>query len=165
MAEFTHLDPQGAVRMVDVGHKPVTIRSATAAGHVLMRPATLRLIQSGGVRKGNILETARLAGIMVAKRTPEWIPLCHQVPLSQIQVDFRFVSENCLEVSATVSAEARTGVEMEALTAVSAACLTIYDMCKSADRDMEIASICLLRKSGGQSGDYLRSPDPPDSGA
>jgi len=157
MQEFTHIDSLGAARMVDVGHKPVTVRSATATGRVLMQPATLRLIQSGSVRKGNILETARLAGIMAAKRTPEWIPLCHQIPLSRIQVDFRFVSENCLEVSATVSAEARTGVEMEALTAVSAASLTVYDMCKAADRDMEIASICLLRKSGGQSGDYLRS--------
>ncbi len=165
MTEFTHIDSQGAARMVNVGHKPVTVRSATASGRLLMQPGTLRLIQSGSARKGNILETARLAGIMAAKRTSEWIPLCHQVPLSRIEVDFQFAAENCLEVTATVAAEARTGVEMEALTAVSAACLTVYDMCKAADRDMEIAHICLLRKTGGQSGEYLRNPVsvPPDA--
>jgi cyclic pyranopterin phosphate synthase len=143
--------------MVDVGPKPVTRRSATAAGHVLMQPATLRLIDSGRAAKGNVLETARLAGIMAAKKTPEWIPLCHSVPLTQVQIDFRIVPDNRLEVSCTVSAEARTGVEMEALTAVSATCLTIYDMCKSADRGMEIDGIRLLRKTGGQSGDFFRN--------
>lgn len=156
MPEFTHLSPDGTVRMVDVGQKPITHRSATAAGHVLMQPDTLRLIQCGNAAKGNVLETARLAGIMAAKRTPELIPLCHSVPLTQVRIDFRFVPDNRLEVSCTVSAEARTGVEMEALTAVSAACLTIYDMCKSADRGMEIDGIRLLRKTGGQSGDFFR---------
>jgi cyclic pyranopterin phosphate synthase len=143
--------------MVDVGQKPITHRSATAAGHVLMQPDTLRLIQSGTAAKGNVLETARLAGIMAAKKTPELIPLCHSVPLTQVRIDFRFVPDNRLEVSCTVSAEARTGVEMEALTAVSAACLTVYDMCKSADRGMEIDGIRLLRKTGGQSGDFFRN--------
>lgn len=156
MPEFTHLSPDGTVRMVDVGQKPITHRSATAAGYVLMQPDTLRLIQCGNAAKGNVLETARLAGIMAAKRTPELIPLCHSVPLTQVRIDFRFVPDNRLEVSCTVSAEARTGVEMEALTAVSAACLTIYDMCKSADRGMEIDGIRLLRKTGGQSGDFFR---------
>lgn len=158
MSEFTHLDPHGAVRMVDVGEKPVTRRSATAAGRVLMQPGTLRLILEGGARKGNILETARLAGIMAAKRTSEWIPLCHPVPLTRVQVDFQFPADNCVEVTAIASAEARTGVEMEALTAVSAACLTLYDMCKSADRSMEIVAIRLLEKSGGRSGNYSRHP-------
>lgn len=158
MPEFTHLAPDGTVRMVDVGQKPITHRSATAAGHVLMQPDTLRLIQSGTAAKGNVLETARLAGIMAAKKTPELIPLCHSVPLTQVRIDFRFVPDNRLEVSCTVSAEARTGVEMEALTAVSAACLTVYDMCKSADRGMEIDGIRLLRKTGGQSGDFFRNP-------
>ncbi|MFM7056364.1 MAG: cyclic pyranopterin monophosphate synthase MoaC [Planctomycetota bacterium] len=156
MAEFTHIDSHGAARMVDVGHKPVTVRSATASGLVLMQPETLRLIRAGSGAKGNILETARLAGIMAAKRTSEWIPLCHQILLSKIQLDFQPTAEDRLAVTATVSAEAKTGVEMEALTAVAAACLTIYDMCKAVDRDMEITGICLLQKSGGQSGDYLR---------
>ncbi|MEY3459383.1 MAG: molybdenum cofactor biosynthesis protein MoaC [Planctomycetota bacterium] len=158
MTEFTHLSHDGAVRMVDVGDKPVTRRTAVAEGQVLMQPATLRLITAGTAQKGNVLETARLAGIMAAKRTPEWIPLCHVLPLTCVTLEFSTPNSACLLVQATAIADAKTGVEMEALTAVSAACLTVYDMCKSADREMEITGIRLMQKSGGKSGDFRRSP-------
>jgi cyclic pyranopterin phosphate synthase len=158
MPEFTHLSHDGAVRMVDVGDKPVARRTAVAEGQVLMQPATLRLITAGTAQKGNVLETARLAGIMAAKRTPEWIPLCHALPLTCISLEFSSPGPNALLVQATAVADSKTGVEMEALTAVSAACLTVYDMCKSADREMEITGIRLMQKTGGKSGDFRRSP-------
>ncbi len=157
MSEFTHFSSDGASRMVDVGEKAVTRRTARAEGFVLMQPETLRLIRDRGVAKGDVLEVARLAGIMATKRTAELIPLCHVLPLEKANVQYSFPTENKVRVEVSVSTEAKTGVEMEALTAVSVTCLTIYDMCKSVDRGMEISSIRLLEKTGGRSGHFLRS--------
>lgn len=157
MSEFTHFSSDGASRMVDVGEKAVTRRTARAEGFVLMQPETLRLIRDRGVAKGDVLEVARLAGIMATKRTAELIPLCHVLPLEKANVQYSFPTENRVRVEVSVSTEAKTGVEMEALTAVSVTCLTIYDMCKSVDRGMEISSIRLLEKTGGRSGHFLRS--------
>ena len=157
MSEFTHFSSDGASRMVDVGEKAVTRRTARAEGFVLMQPETLRLIRDRGVAKGDVLEVARLAGIMATKRTAELIPLCHVLPLEKANVQYSFPTENKVRVEVSVSTEAKTGVDMEALTAVSVTCLTIYDMCKSVDRGMEINSIRLLEKSGGQSGHFVRS--------
>ncbi|RLT04737.1 MAG: cyclic pyranopterin monophosphate synthase MoaC [Planctomycetota bacterium] len=157
MSEFTHFSSDGASRMVDVGEKAVTRRTARAEGFVLMQPETLRLIRDRGVAKGDVLEVARLAGIMATKRTAELIPLCHVLPLEKADVQYSFPTENKVRVEVSVSTEAKTGVEMEALTAVSVTCLTIYDMCKSVDRGMEISSIRLLEKTGGRSGHFLRS--------
>ena len=159
MPEFSHFSPDGAVRMVDVGGKPSTRRLARAEGCVLMQPETLRLIRDRSVLKGDVLETARLAGILGAKQTPSLIPLCHSLLLESVSVRFSFPDEGTVLVEAEVSAEGRTGVEMEALTAVSTACLTIYDMAKSADRGMEISGIRLLEKTGGRSGHYLRGSE------
>ena len=158
MSEFSHFSPDGSSRMVDVGDKPVTRRIARAAGTVLMEPGTLRSLRERKFAKGDVLEVARLAGIMATKRTADLIPLCHVLPLEKVTVDFSFPAENTVQIEVSVSTEAKTGVEMEALTAVSVACLTIYDMCKSVDRGMEINSIRLLEKSGGRSGHYVRSP-------
>ena len=157
MSEFTHFSSDGASRMVDVGEKAVTRRTARAEGFVLMQPETLRLIRERDVAKGDVLEVARLAGIMATKRTAELIPLCHVLPLEKADVQYSFPTENRVRVEVCVSTEAKTGVEMEALTAVSVTCLTIYDMCKSVDRGMEISSIRLLEKTGGRSGHFLRS--------
>ena len=157
MSEFTHFSSDGASRMVDVGEKAVTRRTARAEGFVLMQPETLRLIRDRGVAKGDVLEVARLAGIMATNRTAELIPLCHVLPLEKANVQYSFPTENKVRVEVSVSTEAKTGVEMEALTAVSVTCLTIYDMCKSVDRGMEISSIRLLEKTGGRSGHFLRS--------
>lgn len=157
MSEFTHFSSDGASRMVDVGEKAVTRRTARAEGFVLMQPETLRFIRDRGVAKGDVLEVARLAGIMATKRTAELIPLCHVLPLEKANVQYSFPTENRVRVEVSVSTEAKTGVEMEALTAVSVTCLTIYDMCKSVDRGMEISSIRLLEKTGGRSGHFLRS--------
>lgn len=142
--------------MVDVGEKPVTRRIAKAEGLLLMQPETLRILRDRKFSKGDVLEVARLAGIMGAKRTSDLIPLCHVVPLEKVTIDYSFPAENSVRVIADVSTEAKTGVEMEALTAVSVVCLTIYDMCKSVDRGMEIRSIRLLEKSGGRSGHFKR---------
>jgi len=158
MSEFTHFSADGASRMVDVGDKAVTRRSARAEGIVLMQPETLRLIRERGFAKGDVLEVARLAGIMATKRTADLIPLCHVLPLEKADVQYSFPAENLLRVEVSVATEAKTGVEMEALTGVSVCCLTIYDMCKSVDRGMEIHSIRLLEKSGGRSGHFLRNP-------
>ncbi|MEQ8268208.1 MAG: cyclic pyranopterin monophosphate synthase MoaC [Parvibaculum sp.] len=153
--KLTHLDEQGAARMVDVSAKAVTSRSATAKGRVTMKPATLKLILEDGLKKGNALEVARLAGIMAAKRTADLIPLCHPLAITKVEVDLRpDTAQNTVEVEATVKVSGQTGVEMEALTAVSVACLTIYDMAKAVDRGMQIGDIRLTRKSGGKSGDY-----------
>ena len=157
MDEFTHFSPDGASRMVDVGEKAVTRRSARAEGIVLMQPETLRLIRERAFSKGDVLEVARLAGIMATKRTADLIPLCHVLPLERADVQYAFPSENLLQVEVCVSTEAKTGVEMEALTGVTVCCLTIYDMCKSVDRGMEIHSIRLLEKSGGRSGHFVRN--------
>ena len=152
---LTHIDPQGDVKMVDVTDKAVTDRAATASGKISMRPETLRLIAGGQVPKGNVLETARIAGAMAAKRASDLIPMCH--PLGITGIDLRFEIEKAgIAATASVRVPGRTGVEMEALTAVSVALLTIYDMCKAVDRGMVIGEICLLRKSGGQSGTYIR---------
>jgi len=155
MTRLTHLDAAGAANMVDVSDKAVTDRAALAEGCVVMRPETLRLIREGDARKGDVLGTARLAGIMAAKRTHELIPLCHPLLLTKIRLDCAL--DDALpgvRVTAEVKVAGQTGVEMEALTAVSVACLTVYDMVKAADRDMRIEAVRLLRKSGGRSSVY-----------
>ncbi len=155
MPEFTHFDKHGKAQMVDVSGKDVTERSATAAGSVIMQPETIAMIVSGGVKKGDVLSVARLAGIMGAKRTPDLIPLCHPLPLSSVTVDLTVdEARNAVDISATCKLAGRTGVEMEALTAVSVAALTVYDMCKAVDRGMHIADIRLTHKSGGKSGEF-----------
>lgn len=158
MSEFTHFSPDGASRMVDVGEKAVTRRTARAEGIVLMQPETLRLVQQRDFAKGDVLEVARIAGIMATKRTADLIPLCHVLQLDKADVQYSFPTENSVRVEVSVSTAARTGVEMEALTAVSVTCLTIYDMCKSVDRGMEINGIRLLEKTGGRSGHFVRIP-------
>jgi cyclic pyranopterin monophosphate synthase len=156
---LTHIGTSGEAHMVDVGDKAETVRVATAEGHVKMQPETLAIIREGNAKKGDVIGTARLAGIMAAKQTPNLIPLCHPLMLTKVTVD---ITEDPalpgLRVTATTKLTGRTGVEMEALTAVSVACLTIYDMAKAVDRTMEIGSIRLLEKSGGKSGDF-RHPE------
>ncbi|WP_119391719.1 cyclic pyranopterin monophosphate synthase MoaC [Taklimakanibacter lacteus] len=155
MSKLTHLDEKGQARMVDVSAKDVTTRLATARGTISMTAGTLGMITEGRAKKGDVLAAARIAGIMAAKKTHELIPLCHPLLISGVTVDFTpDVKANAIEVEATVKVEGKTGVEMEALTAVSVACLTIYDMCKSADRAMRIGDIRLVEKSGGKSGHY-----------
>ena len=157
MAGFTHFDKEGKARMVDVSDKADTERSATAKGSVLMQPATLALIKEGGVKKGDVLSVARLAGIMGAKRTPDLIPLCHPLALTSVQVDLTIDDKrNAVDITATCKLTGKTGVEMEALTAVSVAALTVYDMCKAVDRGMTLDAIRLVRKSGGRSGSWAR---------
>ncbi|MCP4107551.1 MAG: cyclic pyranopterin monophosphate synthase MoaC [Desulfobacteraceae bacterium] len=157
MSQFTHLDEQGHVRMVDVSEKAPTLRVAFAQGIVSMNPSTFEKIRSQAVKKGNVLETARIAGIMAAKKTSELIPMCHPLNIKHAQVDFYpDDTTNSIRIEATVRITDQTGVEMEALTAVSVAALTIYDMCKSYDRGMNISDICLLEKSGGKSGIYVK---------
>jgi cyclic pyranopterin phosphate synthase len=155
MSELTHLDASGAANMVDVSEKGVTSRTAVAEGSVVMQPETVALIRQGDAKKGDVLGTARLAGIMASKRTHELIPLCHPLLLSKVRVDC-VIDETLpgVRVTAEVKVAGQTGVEMEALTAVSVACLTIYDMVKAADRGMHIEGIRLLMKSGGRSGTY-----------
>lgn len=159
MVELTHFDDSGASRMVDVGQKPVTKRSARAEATVLMQAHTLRIIREKGFAKGDVLEVARLAGIMATKRTAELIPLCHSLSLDQASISFDFPDECSVRIECSVSCESRTGVEMEGLTGVSVAALTIYDMCKSVDRAMQIGNIRLLEKSGGRSGHFVRAPE------
>ena len=155
-ARLTHLDEQGRASMVDVGWKPDTEREAVARGFISMQPETLRLIKEGLVKKGDVLATGRLAGIMGAKQTPQLIPLCHPIPLNQVTVDFEVDDQrNGIHITATAKTEAKTGVEMEALTAVSVAALTLYDMCKSVDRGMRIQDIRLVKKVGGKSGEIV----------
>jgi cyclic pyranopterin phosphate synthase len=155
--ELTHVDREGRVRMVDVEGKATTSRRAVATGRVRMRPATLAAIRERRTPKGDPLEVARVAGILAAKSTATLIPLCHQLPLSHVDVALELV-EDGVAITATAAVDARTGVEMEALTAVAVAGLTVYDMCKALDREMEIDSIRLESKSGGRSGDYVRAP-------
>ena len=155
MAEFSHLDSEGKAVMVDVSDKDVTERTATARGTVSMSPETVGKIVARGVAKGDVLTVARLAGIMAAKRTAELIPLCHPLALTAIDVDLRCDDERgVVDIEATCRLAGRTGVEMEALTAVSVAALTVYDMCKAVDRGMRIGDIRLVRKSGGRSGTF-----------
>ena len=146
--------------MVDVSQKPATARTAKAAGKVLMQPETLRTIKQKDISKGDVLEVARLAGIMATKRTDELIPLCHSLGLDSADIEFTFVSETELAIVSCVSVTGRTGVEMEAMMAVSVAALTIYDMCKAIDREMQIGDIRLLEKSGGRSGHFVRGGEP-----
>ena len=151
---LTHLDDQGNAKMVDVGDKDVTSREAVARGHVSIQPETLRLINEGLMKKGDVLTIAQLAGIMGAKKTSELIPLCHPLPLDRVDVDLELdEKEGRINITAAAKTTARTGVEMEALTAVSVAALTLYDMCKSVDRGMRIEAVRLVKKSGGRSGD------------
>jgi len=152
---LTHLDEEGRIQMVDVGGKADTERVAIAKGEVSMRPETLRLIAEGSVPKGDVLAVAQVAGIMAAKRTPDLIPLCHPLLLTKVDVEFHIDKEAPrIEITATVRSRGKTGVEMEALTAVSVAALTIYDMAKAVEKRMRIGNIRLVRKSGGKSGDW-----------
>jgi cyclic pyranopterin phosphate synthase len=156
--QLTHLDEHGAARMVDVGAKPETERVAVAGGAVYMQPETLRLIRDGAIKKGDVLTVARIAGVMAAKRTSELIPLCHPLPLTHLDVDLVLdEAVSAVRITATARTVGKTGVEMEALTAVSVAALTIYDMAKAVDRGMRISDIRLLEKRGGQRGDYVAS--------
>ncbi len=160
MSKLTHFDKDGAARMVDVSGKEETLREATAAGRVVMEPATLRRIQDRTIEKGDVLGVARVAGIMAAKRTHELIPLCHPVGISSADVVFEVDAQGSgVNITATVRCTGRTGVEMEALAAVAAAGLTIYDMCKAVDRAMTVSDIRLIRKAGGRSGTYEREQE------
>lgn len=155
MSGFSHLDEQGRVRMVDVGDKPATARSATAEGFVCMAPATLAALSAGELPKGNVLTTAHVAGVLAAKKCDELIPLCHSLPLSVVDIRFETDEKNArVRIIATCKTVSGTGVEMEALTAVSVAALTVFDMCKAIDKAMRIDGIRVLHKSGGRSGEY-----------
>ena len=155
---LSHIDDDGKAVMVDVSSKDITSRVATAGGTVLMEPETMRLVQEGGMKKGDVLSVARLAGIMGAKKTPELIPLCHPLALQKIDIELSLdPGRNAVDIIATCKVSGQTGVEMEALTAVSAAALTVYDMCKSADRSMRISDIRLTKKSGGKSGTFTQA--------
>jgi cyclic pyranopterin phosphate synthase len=158
---LTHFDSAGGSRMVDVGDKAATDRFARARGVVRMSRSTRQLIRDRKASKGDVLEVARLAGIMAAKRTSELIPLCHVLPLDAVEIGFEFPNEDCIAIEAAVRVTARTGVEMEALVAVSVTALTIYDMCKAVDRGMTIEQVQLIEKKGGRSGHFLR--DAPES--
>ncbi len=155
MSDLTHFDDRGASRMVDVGRKAVTMRMARAESFVTMEPATLALIRNRQLSKGDVLEVARLAGIMATKRTADLIPLCHPLGIDAVEVDLQPVDERSIRIEATVRVQGRTGVEMEALTAVTVAGLTVYDMCKAVDRGMNLGPTRLLEKSGGKSGPFL----------
>jgi len=157
MVELPHFDSDGHARMVDVGAKPITRRVAVASGLVTMQTETLTLIKDRKIQKGDVLELARIAGVMATKRTADLIPLCHPLRIDSVDVGFEILGDDTVKIVASVAANERTGVEMEALTAVTAAGLTIYDMCKSVDRAMEISDIRLDEKSGGKSGEFRRN--------
>ncbi len=160
MDDFTHFNEQGRAKMVDVGEKPVSVRTAAAAARVLVNERTFELIRSGGMKKGDVLTVAQIAGVMGAKRTPDIIPMCHPILIGGINLELHLDEERrSVEIEASVSCDGRTGVEMEALTAVSTAALTVYDMCKAVQKDMVITDIRLLRKTGGVHGDFERSGD------
>ena len=157
MKDFTHFNEQGRAKMINVDEKPITTRTAVAAGRVLVNSETIALIQSGGMKKGDVLTVAQVAGVMGAKRTPDLIPMCHPILIDGIDLELHLDEARCsVEIQATVSCAGRTGVEMEALTAVSTAALTVYDMCKAVQKDMVISDIRLLRKTGGVHGDFER---------
>jgi cyclic pyranopterin phosphate synthase len=158
MKEFTHLDEQGKAKMVDVTDKEVTQREAKARGTVLMSPEAFQKIMAGGIKKGDVLGVAKVAGIMGAKRTAQLIPMCHPLNITNVAITFNPIEEkHCIEIEAQVKLKGQTGVEMEALTAVATAALTIYDMCKAVDRAMVISDIHLVEKKGGKSGHFVRS--------
>ena len=156
--EMTHIADDGSVRMVDVSDKPITARLAEAAGRITMNLETAEMIVGGEVPKGNVLETARIAGIMAAKRTSDVIPLCHPITVTGVDLDLTVVADG-VEARCVVKVDERTGVEMEALTAVSVSLLTVYDMCKAVDKSMVIGEVRLIKKTGGRSGTYLRAKD------
>jgi cyclic pyranopterin phosphate synthase len=156
MPDLSHFDPTGASRMVDTTGKPDAAREARASGIVRMRPETLTLIRDRRLAKGDVFEVARLAGIMAAKKTSDLIPLCHPLPITGVTIEFAPAGDDALRIEATVKVVGKTGVEMEALTAVSVAALTVYDMCKSADRGMTIQAVRLEEKAGGKSGHFVR---------
>ena len=153
---LTHLDEEGAARMVDVGHKEVTKRKALAQAEVVMKPETLKLLMAGDLPKGDAIQVARIAGIMAAKKTPDLIPLCHPIPLSKAEVNIEAVADDRVRITADVRNTAQTGVEMEALTACSVTALTLYDMAKAVDPSMVIEAVCLLEKDGGKRGHWTR---------
>jgi len=158
--KFSHFDDAGNARMVDVSGKVETVRVATAEGRISMIPAAYEMVQAGTIKKGDVLGVARIAGIMAAKRVDSLIPLCHPLAITKADVSFSFHDESyTIGIEATVGISGRTGVEMEALTAVSVAALTIYDMCKAVDKEMEILQVRLVKKSGGKSGDFVRNSD------
>ena len=155
MSKLTHLDDQGRASMVDVSEKPETKRIAVAKGRIYMQTDTLDLIEAGGIKKGDVYTVARLAGIMAAKKTADLIPLCHPLPIQNVQVELTSnAQEKCVDITATASLYGRTGIEMEALAAVSVAGLAIYDMCKAVDKGMRITDVRLTHKSGGKSGEF-----------
>jgi cyclic pyranopterin phosphate synthase len=156
MAELSHVSPGGEARMVDVSGKGDTVREAVATGGVRMKPATLEKIKQNQLKKGDVLAVARVAGIMAAKKTPELIPLCHTILVSEISVGFEYIGTDFIKITATAKSTGKTGVEMEALVAASVSALTIYDMCKAVDRGMTIEQVCMESKSGGKSGTYVR---------
>lgn len=157
--ELTHLDAAGRARMVDVGDKAITRREATARARVVMQASTLQLIRAGGAAKGDVLAVAQVAGVMAAKRTPDLIPLCHPLPITGVDIGFQFDdAAGAIVITATVRVDGKTGVEMEALTAVTVTALTVYDMCKAVDRAMTIGDVQLLHKTGGKSGEFQREP-------
>jgi cyclic pyranopterin phosphate synthase len=158
MGELSHLDEGGHARMVDVGHKPSTERVAVARGEVRLSPGTLAMVREGRAAKGDVLAVARVAGIMAAKKTPELVPLCHPIMLTSVKVDFAFL-EHGIQIEAQVATTGPTGVEMEALTAVSVAALTIYDMVKAVERGARIENIRLVHKEGGKSGSWTREEE------
>ena len=156
MSELSHINSSGEARMVDVGQKDTTEREAVAKGRVVMKPGTLEQIRTAGLKKGDVLAVARVAGIMAAKKTPDLIPLCHPIPIDNITIEFDLSGDDSIEITATVKSTGKTGVEMEALVAASVSALTIYDMAKSIDKEMTISQIYLESKKGGKSGVYRR---------
>jgi cyclic pyranopterin monophosphate synthase len=154
--ELTHINEKGEAKMVDVSPKDDTVREAVVTGGVRMNPETLTKIKQNQMKKGDVLAAARIAGIMGAKKTPDLIPLCHTILVSEISVDFEFIGDDYIKITAMAKSTGKTGVEMEAMTAAAVSALTIYDMCKAIDRGMSIENICLQKKSGGKSGTYIR---------
>ena len=154
--KLSHVNSSGEAKMVDISLKGETVREAVAKGSVMMQPATLEQVKNASLKKGDVLAVARIAGIMAAKKVPDFIPLCHMIPIDSITIDFDLTKADCIGIAATVKSTGRTGVEMEALTAVTVAALTIYDMCKAVEKGMTITNIYLETKTGGKSGTYHR---------
>ena len=159
MSDLSHIDENGKTKMVNITEKEKTTRKAIAYGKITLKPETLKMIKNGDIEKGTVLETARIAGIMAVKDTPSIIPLCHQLQISGIDIDFTFEDEKSIGITVTISLKGKTGAEMEALTGASTAALTIYDMCKAVDKEMVIGEIKLLEKSGGKSGHFKREEE------
>jgi cyclic pyranopterin phosphate synthase len=154
--KLSHVNSSGEAKMVDISLKGETVREAVAKGSVMMQPATLEQVKNASLKKGDVLAVARIAGIMAAKKVPDFIPLCHMIPIDSITIDFDLTKADCIGITSTVKSTGRTGVEMEALTAVTVAALTIYDMCKAVEKGMTITDIYLETKTGGKSGEYHR---------